>query len=119
MSYRRFNDADGRSWEAWEVHPSSVERRLTADRRSAPRDLADRPVRDDRTDRIDRHDRNDRGDRRRGTDFRLVIPRELRDGWLALQGKDERLRVSPIPEGWMALSDEELSSLVTRAGHHD
>ena len=72
-----------------------MERRLAGDRRATSRN-------------------ND--DRRRSTDFRLVIPRELRDGWLALQGRNQRLRLSPIPDGWTALSDEELCRLVIRAG---
>jgi hypothetical protein len=54
-------------------------------------------------------------ERRRAPDFRLAIPRELRDGWLALQGLNQRLRLSPIPEGWQHLSDEELCRLVMRA----
>ena len=29
MSYRQFRDDQGESWEAWEVHPAAVERRLT------------------------------------------------------------------------------------------
>jgi hypothetical protein len=94
MSYRRFTDADGRTWEAWEVHPSIIERRMNADRRSEPRESVDR---------------------RTSKEFRLVIPRELREGWLALQGTSEKLRLSPIPDGWMHLSDEELAGLVYRA----
>ena len=93
MSYRRFNDSEGRPWEAWEVHPSAVERRLNGDRRAERREE----------------------ERRRAPDFKLVIPRELRDGWLALQGLNKRLRLSPIPEGWQHLSDEELCRLVMRA----
>jgi hypothetical protein len=54
-------------------------------------------------------------DRRVAPEIRLVIPRELAGGWLALQGRNERLRISPIPDGWMSLSDEELRSLVVRA----
>jgi len=53
-------------------------------------------------------------DRRRAREFRLVIPRELSEGWLALQGRSRKIRLSPIPEGWMHLSDEELSALVRR-----
>jgi hypothetical protein len=52
-------------------------------------------------------------ERRQQHEFRLVIPRELRGGWLALQGA-EKIRVAPIPDGWMALSDEELAVLVAR-----
>jgi hypothetical protein len=94
MSYRRFSDAEGRVWEAWEVHPSAVERRLNSDRRTARRDEVDR---------------------RRQREFRLVIPRELRQGWLALQAPQEKVRVSPIPDGWMHLSDDELAALVRHA----
>src|SRR5436305_11085346 len=94
MSYRRFNDSEGRAWEAWEVHPSAVERRINRDRRAEPRETSER-----------RHAR----------EFRLVIPNELRDGWLALQWRTQKLRLSPIPEGWMHLSDAELCELVGRA----
>jgi hypothetical protein len=67
---------------------------MNDDRRSQPRDTADR---------------------RQAREFRLVIPRELRDGWLAIQGSAEKLRLSPIPDGWTHLSDAELAVLVERA----
>jgi len=95
MSYRRFTDEQGRTWEAWEVHPSTVERRLSSERRARARATTER---------------------RQQHEFRLVIPSELRDGWLAFQGSYEKLRLAPIPEGWMALSDDELAGLVVRAG---
>ena len=46
-----------------------------------------------------------------------MIPNELRDGWLAFQGHAAKLRLAPIPEGWMLLSDEQLGSLVARSAH--
>ncbi len=46
-----------------------------------------------------------------------MIPNELRDGWLAFQGQAATLRLAPIPEGWMLLSDEQLSGLVARSAH--
>jgi hypothetical protein len=92
MSYRRFSDMNGGSWEAWEVHPTAVERRVNADRRARPRGEPDR---------------------RKHREFRLIIPRELSDGWLAVQGPT-KLRVAPIPDGWMQLSDRELADLVVR-----
>jgi len=95
MSYRRFNDSEGRAWEAWEVHPAAVERRVNTERRGSARPSAP--------------------DRRRLSEFRLVIPRELQRGWLALQAQSEKLRLAPIPDGWMHLSDEELRILVERA----
>jgi len=91
MSYRRFSDMNGGSWEAWEVHPTAVERRVNADRRAQPR-------RDP--------------DRRRNREFRLVIPRELADGWLAVQGTATKIRPAPIPDGWMRLTDHELLELI-------
>jgi hypothetical protein len=98
MSYRRFSDMQGGSWEAWEVHPTAVERRVNADRRAQARSDPDR---------------------RRNREFRLVIPRELADGWLAVQGTATKLRLAPIPEGWMTLSDHELVELVARSsGSH-
>ena len=33
MTYRRFIDPQGGLWEAWEVHPLVVERRVNAERR--------------------------------------------------------------------------------------
>jgi hypothetical protein len=96
MNYRRFTDSAGHVWEAWEVDPWAVERRLASDRRDTPRDSLDR---------------------RRSDQFRLMIPNELRDGWLAFQGHAAKLRLAPIPEGWMLLSDEQLGSLVARSAH--
>jgi len=98
MSYRRFTDSEGRAWEAWEVHPVAVERRMNLERRAQSRG----------TD-----------DRRQRPEFRLVIPRELRSGWLALQDRSARIRLTPIPDGWMHLSDEELAVLVARARESD
>jgi hypothetical protein len=98
MSYRRFTDSEGRAWEAWEVHPVAVERRMNLERRAQSRD----------TD-----------DRRQRPEFRLVIPRELRSGWLALQDRSARIRLTPIPDGWVHLSDEELAVLVARAREAD
>jgi hypothetical protein len=94
MSYRRFRDPDGGVWEAWEVHPSAVERRVNADRRANPREEVDR---------------------RRRQEFRLIIPGELSHGWLAVQGTTAKFRVAPIPDGWINLSDRDLAELVMRA----
>lgn len=94
MSYRRFTDADGRTWEVWEVHPSVIERRVNADRRGLRRAAVDR---------------------RRAREFRLAIPLELSQGWLAIQAQTEKLRLAPIPLGWTHLTDEELSALIDRA----
>lgn len=94
MSYRRFTDAEGRTWEVWEVHPSVIERRVNTDRRAISRGATER---------------------RRSREFRLAIPRELSEGWLAIQAQTEKLRLAPIPEGWTHLTDQELTSLIDRA----
>jgi len=94
MNYRRFTDSAGRAWEVWEVDPWAVERRLASDRRDAPRDSLDR---------------------RRSDQFRLMIPSELRDGWLAFQGLTSKVRLAPIPDGWTLLSDEQLGNLIARS----
>jgi hypothetical protein len=94
MTYRRFVDGQGREWEAWEVHPSAVERRLNAERRTRPRGSPDR---------------------RQRREFRLVMPPELQSGWLAFQAASRKVRLAPIPPGWMHLSDDELALLVQRA----
>ena len=94
MSYRRFIDTNGVSWEAWEVHPTAVERRVNADRRAQPRREPER---------------------RKNGEFRLVIPQELSGGWLAIQGTATKVRLAPIPDGWMNLSDAELAALVARS----
>jgi hypothetical protein len=96
MSYRQFKDGEGRAWEAWEVHPAVVERRMQVERRNQARPSSDR-----------------RGQR----EFRLVMPRELRAGWLAVQRGDAKLRVAPVPDGWMHLTDAELAELVDRMTH--
>jgi hypothetical protein len=93
MSYRRFTDSEGRAWEAWEVHPLAVERRMNTTRSDVSPDA----------------------ERRAGGEFRLVIPRALRDGWLTFQASTQTVRLAPIPSGWAHLSDEELSVLVAQA----
>lgn len=94
MGYRRFTDQHGRAWEAWEVHPSLVERRVNTERRRSTRATPDR---------------------RQRREFRLSMPSELQDGWLALQAASTKLRLAPIPDGWMHLSDDELATLIQKA----
>lgn len=93
MSYREFSDADGRTWEVWEVRPTMIERRQVDDRRRQPRDFSDR----------------------RGAELQFRLLGGLREGWLTFQCGPERLRLTPIPEGWMTLPDDTLRALSTRA----
>ena len=98
MTYRRFTDRHGGLWEAWEVHPVVVERRVNAERRANSREDADR---------------------RKQQEFRLVIPGELARGWLAVQSTVAKVRLSPIPDGWMNLSDHELADLVAQSSRNE
>lgn len=93
MSYREFNDHDGRLWEVWEVRPAVIERRQADDRRRRPRDFSDR----------------------RSAEMQFRLLGGLRDGWLTFQCGVERRRLTPIPEGWTSLPDETLRALSTRA----
>jgi hypothetical protein len=98
MTYRRFTDPQGGLWEAWEVHPLVVERRVNAERRASAREDIDR---------------------RKQQEFRLVIPRELSRGWLAVQSAAAKVRLTPIPDGWMHLTDYELADLVARSARSE
>jgi hypothetical protein len=93
MSYREFNDPDGRLWEVWEVRPAAIERRQADDRRHQPRDFADR----------------------RAAELQFGLLGGLREGWLTFQCGIERRRLTPIPEGWTSLPDDTLRALSTRA----
>ena len=94
MPHREFLDETGRLWDVWDVRPTAVERRVNADRRQAPRESADR---------------------RQRREMRLVVPNELREGWLAFHTMGERRRVAPIPSNWDSMPDDELARLVSAA----
>jgi hypothetical protein len=94
MSHRIFEDDQGRRWEVWAVLPEVVERRLNAERRTAPRDTPDR---------------------RQQVDIRFRMAPELRQGWLAFQSGYERRRLAPIPRAWETLDDRELAELAGQA----
>jgi hypothetical protein len=93
MAYREFVNVDGRRWEAWEVRPGSIERRLNDDRRGLPRFDEDR----------------------RRSEFQFRMHESVRDGWLTFQCGDEKRRIMPIPEGWATLPDSALKGLLLRA----
>jgi hypothetical protein len=94
VSYREFNDRQGRRWQVWEISPATVSSRLQAERQSAN---GTQPLPDRRRDPL------------------AHVAAGLRDGWLAFQGETESRRLAPIPKGWLALSDEELADLATTA----
>ena len=93
---RTFTDGEGVLWTVWEVRPSLPDRRRMRERRDAARPQGDR--------------------RQSNTPRPLIAVREdLRQGWLAFRSAAEHRRRAPIPDGWSAMSDQELSELVAHA----
>jgi hypothetical protein len=93
MAHRTFRDDNGRAWDAWEVIPTAVERRMLIHASAGPA----------------------RSDRRRRKEARVVVPHDLQKGWLAFQSGVERKRLAPIPPGWSEMSDAELNHLLKHA----
>jgi len=44
-----------------------------------------------------------------------AVTAELSLGWLSLRSRSERRRVSPTPEGWERMSDDELRAMLVTA----
>jgi hypothetical protein len=53
----------------------------------------------------------------KATADRPNLPEPFQSGWLSFDSGSETRRLSPIPEGWHLLSDEELRALCDRAEH--
>lgn len=95
MAYRTFIDSEGREWQAWDVLPKGVERRLTSRRLSSERiGFADR-----------RHT-----DRRKVEGRWTPLTSGLRDGWLCFESAAERRRLLPIPTDWEDCGHDALES---------
>ena len=108
MAHHWFEDAHGVQWEAWDVVPTSAERRERERRThlslSATRQLP-----------LGSAERR-RGDRRRfQTDARAPISPALIRGWVVFQSRGERRRLAPIPLGWERLGTGELRALCQQA----
>lgn len=85
MAYRTFIDSSGVEWQAWDVLPKAVERRLT-----------DRRVHRESLRFPDR-----RHLQRRQVEGRWTpLTSGLRDGWLCFDGDGVRRRLTPIPSDW-------------------
>ena len=85
MAYRTFLDSEGRDWQAWDVLPKGVERRMRDRRMCVERvAFADR-----------RHD-----DRRKVDGRWTPLTSGLRNGWLCFESAAGRRRLSPIPSDW-------------------
>ena len=100
MSYRHFNDSQGRPWRVWEVVPSPVCRRRRVRRIHVAKIHHDRRKRPDR-----------RVDMRRS---RLFFP-ETEPSWLCFEAGEDRRRLRPVPERWWLEDDAGLERLCALA----
>ena len=85
MAYRTFIDSDGVEWQAWDVLPKAVERRLK--NRRASREIVSFP------------DRR-RAERRQVDGQWTPLTSGIRDGWLCFEADGIRRRLCPIPADW-------------------
>jgi hypothetical protein len=98
MPLREFTDADHRTWQVWDTVPKSAsEDQYVVQNARMLRDAA-------------------RGEGRASpanAPARFTDGRE--HGWLTFMCDDEKRRLSPIPEHWSDLSEDDLSRLLARA----
>jgi hypothetical protein len=94
MTHRKIKDGVGRAWDVWEVYPSAVEQRMSGEYPAVP--SSDTPAPEKR-------------------EVRIRVPPALQNGWLAFQSGTVRRRLTPIPERWVTLGDEELLRLLASA----
>lgn len=78
---RQFFDANGLSWDVWDVSPQDLSR-VDYDRRATARAQGDAP-------RV----------------LSASVYPELREGWLCFQSAVEKRRFAPIPPEWYDLPD--------------
>ncbi len=94
MAYRKFTDARGQSWQAWDVVPHSTERRTIGRRH---------------TQQTTRHpERRALVDRRVSSGTRTLCNDGMGDGWLCFECEDEKRRLAPIPQDWEGCAPERL-----------
>lgn len=101
MAYRSFRTADGIDWDAWDVNPGQVERRL-ADRRH-----------EDAASETD-------VERRRHAERRSQFGRRssllgLEQGWLCFEHDGEKRRLTPIPSDWPRCDEARLIEYCAQA----
>jgi hypothetical protein len=106
--HHRFCDEWGVAWEAWDVLPTSAERRQ-ADRRvrGALASIRQLP--------LGSAERRRGGDRRTHAEPRAPISGEFAAGWVVFQSATERRRLAPIPERWESCAERDLRVLCARA----
>lgn len=93
MAYRVFIDSNGVEWQAWDVLPKAVERRI-----------GNRRVCRERVTFADRR----QADRRRVEGRWTPLTSGLRDGWLCFDAEGNRRRLMPIPPNWESCANPEL-----------
>jgi hypothetical protein len=104
MSYRTFLDSTGRRWEVWLVTPAAAERRKV-DRRAVTGGGFEGTAERRRTP-----------DRRKSPFRRSVaVASEYNNGWLCFESEGEKRRLVPVPEGWVEMGPDRLSSLLQAA----
>lgn len=94
MAHREFVDDDGVDWQAWEVIPSTAERRASGERRFGARSAPER---------------------RTQHQLRVKMDDGLAAGWLVFECASEKRRLRPIPSHWSELSDAGLVTLARLA----
>ena len=93
--YRTFEDARGRVWEVWMVHPSAIERRRM-ERRS--------PV----ENAVFLIEQRVLGERRNTPGARSAVASEYSSGWLCFASEGEKRRLAPVPVSWMTANDTQI-----------
>jgi hypothetical protein len=93
VGYRVFKDSEGTEWQAWDVVPQLVDRR----------------VRDRRAELVAHGaERRRQPDRRVVAGRRPVLSRGLDGGWLCFEAPVQKRRLTPIPRDWLVCGDEQL-----------
>jgi hypothetical protein len=106
VTFRRFVDKDGTSWEVWEVVPAGVDRRRGERRVRGERRRTARPSANDRrllTRRV-----------RTSGNYLRVTPGFER-GWLCFSAGADIRRLAPIPSDWDNAHSQQLEMWVTKA----
>lgn len=102
MASRTFMDAEGVTWQVWDVHPELAERRIAERRQevNAPPTAASerRAV-----------------ERRHRAEKRVAVRPGFENGWLAFDSPIGMRRLAPIPPEWANLPDGLLAELCRQA----
>jgi hypothetical protein len=106
VTFRRFVDRNGKSWEVWEVIPAGVERRRGERRASGDRR---------RTTRLDSNDRRLLTRRVRASGTYLRVTPGFERGWLCFAAGTDIRRLAPIPPDWDNAGSQQLEMWVTKA----